>query len=547
MKKPSNKLAKNKTMKKKSNRKSNTKANWLKRVSSKLPKRSPRLIFALLFAAVGTVMLFVALANPTYTDTVLSNPALPDGVAPLGKGRVAENNGKTYLLYAAKYSNAPWLRVRDETTGAVSHVAIPAGTTGGTAWALADIAVAGNDVWIVSGGGPVYLRHYRLSGSSLPTSSTMVSEKTFGNSDSRAGAITSLKSGNVAGVWHQQGALGIHGLGIFRSTPADSVNTIYPVEMASRSSTQAMVQHPADDSIWVFSSADAGAAIHAVHVTEILSGLQVDWKDGSYITDVKYGNYGPDPEAPDIEAAADPATGTIALAYQSAERKIFSTQPFVAGSHLAVARVKTDASVSFINLPVYVERISAIGLTVRNGETWLAYRPINGDLTFDTLHISRHNGSSWGGPIAMGKLGDPRAMVYFGKNFPIFGAPMIDNLTHLFDFSLASTPTPPASGDTSAPTVTIANPADEAVVSGSVYVSATAADNLGVTRMELLVDGKVVASGNSGSLTYSWNTRKVTKGSHSIEVKAYDAAGNSGSRSITVTVGDSGSGPRKNR
>ena len=365
------------------------------------------------------------------TDTSVTNPDLPDGVASLGQGRIAEDGGRSYLLYAARFTNAPWVLVRDEASGETSHLALPAGTTGGTAWARADLAVAGDDLWILSGAGPVYLRHYRLSGSPLPTTATVVAEQVLGNSDSRAGALTALASGNAAGVWHQQAATTPHGLYFVHATSDGVTRTAGPVSIATRSSTQAIVQHPADQSVWAFSSADAGGAIAAVHLSEQSTGLRVDWIDSSYISEGRHGTLGPDPEAPDVEAAVDTVNGAIAVAYQSAERRVFSTLPWIVGSQVAVARVRADASISFLALPDYVERISAIGLVVRGNETWLAYRPIAADLTFDALHARRHDGSAWDEPLVLGKLGDPRAMVYFGRSVVNLGGPMADNLVHL--------------------------------------------------------------------------------------------------------------------
>lgn len=66
-----------------------------------------------------------------------------------------------------------------------------------------------------------------------------------------------------------------------------------------------------------------------------------------------------------------------------------------------------------------------------------------------------------------------------------------------------------------------------------VYVSAT--DNVGVTRVNLRVDGQLYATSSSAMPVFSWNTFKISRGSHTLEAVAYDAAGNS-SRSTVVTV-----------
>ena len=53
-----------------------------------------------------------------------------------------------------------------------------------------------------------------------------------------------------------------------------------------------------------------------------------------------------------------------------------------------------------------------------------------------------------------------------------------------------------------------------------------ATDNVGVVRVELLVDGALTATATSAPFTTRWNTRKAPPGAHVLQVKAYDAAGN---------------------
>jgi hypothetical protein len=91
--------------------------------------------------------------------------------------------------------------------------------------------------------------------------------------------------------------------------------------------------------------------------------------------------------------------------------------------------------------------------------------------------------------------------------------------------------------DATAPTTQITAPASGATVSGTVTVTATASDNVGVTSVQIFVDGAQVASGTSSPLNYSWNTANASNGTHSIYSKASDAAGNVGtSTTVTVTV-----------
>ena len=91
--------------------------------------------------------------------------------------------------------------------------------------------------------------------------------------------------------------------------------------------------------------------------------------------------------------------------------------------------------------------------------------------------------------------------------------------------------------DITAPTTQITTPANGATVSGTVTVTATASDNVGVTSIQIYIDGVLKSSGSSSPLNYSWNTTTVGNGTHTIFSKASDAAGNTGtSTTITVTV-----------
>lgn len=91
--------------------------------------------------------------------------------------------------------------------------------------------------------------------------------------------------------------------------------------------------------------------------------------------------------------------------------------------------------------------------------------------------------------------------------------------------------------DTQAPAVALLNPADGASVSGTVAISASASDNNGAAGLTqvLYIDGKQMASASGGLLSYSWNTRKLASGSHSVSVRATDAAGNSSTTTVSVT------------
>ncbi|WP_246167615.1 S8 family serine peptidase [Propionivibrio limicola] len=88
--------------------------------------------------------------------------------------------------------------------------------------------------------------------------------------------------------------------------------------------------------------------------------------------------------------------------------------------------------------------------------------------------------------------------------------------------------------DSQAPVATISNPVDGSTVAGVVAVKATGTDNVAVTSVRLLIDGKQVASTTGTSVSYNWNTKKVKAGTHTIVAEAADAAGNKTTKSIQV-------------
>lgn len=116
-----------------------------------------------------------------------------------------------------------------------------------------------------------------------------------------------------------------------------------------------------------------------------------------------------------------------------------------------------------------------------------------------------------------------------------------DSSVTFYGFKVTNVTAGGGGGDTTPPTTSVTAPSNGATVSGTTTVSATASDNVGVTKMEIYIDGALATSNtNSTSLLYSWNTTAAANGSHTIQSKAYDAANNVGSSStISVTVSNS--------
>jgi chitodextrinase len=97
--------------------------------------------------------------------------------------------------------------------------------------------------------------------------------------------------------------------------------------------------------------------------------------------------------------------------------------------------------------------------------------------------------------------------------------------------------------DTQNPVVTITAPANGATVSNTVTITATATDNVGVTKVEFYVAGDLKSTDTASPYLYSWDTTTVSNGSRSLQAKAYDAANNNNTDEISITVANGDSTP----
>jgi hypothetical protein len=87
--------------------------------------------------------------------------------------------------------------------------------------------------------------------------------------------------------------------------------------------------------------------------------------------------------------------------------------------------------------------------------------------------------------------------------------------------------------------VAITAPANGAKVTASVKVTASASDaGSGIANVTFYLDGKLLATVTTTPYSTPWNTKKSTKGTHTLTAIARDNAGNtSTSAPVTVTVG----------
>jgi chitodextrinase len=100
----------------------------------------------------------------------------------------------------------------------------------------------------------------------------------------------------------------------------------------------------------------------------------------------------------------------------------------------------------------------------------------------------------------------------------------------------------PVIADTANPTTAITAPVAGASVYGSVTVTASASDDIGVVSVALKVDGTQVGVDTSAPYSFAWNATAV--GAHTLQTVATDGAGKTGSSAIVdVTVPVDGTPP----
>jgi len=90
--------------------------------------------------------------------------------------------------------------------------------------------------------------------------------------------------------------------------------------------------------------------------------------------------------------------------------------------------------------------------------------------------------------------------------------------------------------DKTPPTVTWLEPADGAVVSGTVPLRVEATDNVGVAKVEFFAGSTKIGEDNSAPYEISWDTAAYPDGPVTLKARAVDGAGNVGEAAITVTV-----------
>src|SRR5438132_14045186 len=95
--------------------------------------------------------------------------------------------------------------------------------------------------------------------------------------------------------------------------------------------------------------------------------------------------------------------------------------------------------------------------------------------------------------------------------------------------------------DTTPPTVSITSPASGTIVAGTISVTASASDNVGVVGVQFLLDGASLgAEDTAAPYSVSWDTTTASNGSHSLAAVARGAASNRTTTSAVVVAVSNG-------
>ncbi len=241
-----------------------------------------------------------------------------------------------------------------------------------------------------------------------------------------------------------------------------------------------------------------------------------------------------------LQNAADYAWNKGAIIFASAANYSTSTPYYPAACNNVVAVSATDSNdtlASFSNYGNWVD-ITAPGVSI--------YTTSNGG------GYDARSGTSFSSPVAAGvgalimsanpSLGNAQVVDILLKNSDDLGASGFDpyfgygrvNVYRSLQAAISSSPV----GDTAAPIVNIVSPANNSLITGTVTITASANDDVGVSKVELYVDGILYGADSSQPYNFSWDTTKSPNGPHNLEAVAYDRAGNAGESNLLLVYVD---------
>jgi subtilisin family serine protease len=170
-----------------------------------------------------------------------------------------------------------------------------------------------------------------------------------------------------------------------------------------------------------------------------------------------------------------------------------------------------------------------------------------------TSQYASWNGTSFASPVAAGVVALAASV-----NPQLTNTQLVDNLITNSDdigvigfdtfygngrvnaFRSVSAARPVVNADAIAPVSRITSPSNDAGVSSTQRINVRSTDNVGVTRVELYINGVLFGTRSfspttSTNTAFSWSTSRLPQGSYTLQSFSYDAASNVG-RSAIITV-----------
>ncbi len=125
-----------------------------------------------------------------------------------------------------------------------------------------------------------------------------------------------------------------------------------------------------------------------------------------------------------------------------------------------------------------------------------------------------------------------------GSSHNLFAKAFDENLNSSFSTPVTVTVSTENIEDNTPPTIAILHPTGGSTVSGTVDILADPADNIGIQRLELFIDGQLFDTITQSPWKFSWDVSNLpNNSSHNIFIIAYDTGQNkTTSPIITVTV-----------
>lgn len=267
------------------------------------------------------------------------------------------------------------------------------------------------------------------------------------------------------------------------------------------------------------------------YISSVVQGLTYAADNGARVANVSYSVAG----STAVQSAAQYLKDRNGLAFVSAGNSNVDLGVAASSAFIVVAATDAnDAKASWSNFGNWVH-LSAPGVSITTTTPGSSYATVSGTSFSSPVAagvaalMMSANPTLRSGQIEQLLFATAKDLGATGRD-PIFGHGRVDAAAAVAAAVAATSNTTPT--DTQAPTVAIAAPLGASTVSGWTAVSVHAGDNVGVSKVELRANGKLVATDTAAPFSFSWDTASVANGSASLVATAYDAAGNSTSSGV---------------